>query len=516
MDGFVLLAHSPSEPLLIVTIRCNSAPLSNGCMETRALQACDACKRRKVKCDGQVHCAQCTHLNLKCQYSQAKPDARRRRNINRGAVIDEIKAGSTPPSHSSRIAPEGAISPFPSSLQAPSPPGFDPVNFEALAAQYSTRVFPSLPIISESEFRAAIRTRHLSPAKDALVHALAAITTNMARVGPRHPPENKMQVQILARRSLELRGPVMPEAPITTSSVMIPLLVSTCLFSERHNVDMGFYYLRESLTRLLILQRNLWSRLDTIDTPEREQFVRLYWILFLHERYVALSHRRQTLLPTIPWLPCDDSATDLRGIEGLNRTIDMFRVIDDQFVGHWLDRDGNSMSFAWIEQKQGQLGIDMDGWERQIAHLEESQRTDLIVTKYWLHTSIWQMALSKLLLLSAHDGENNFMSIIFPLQLSRRLRSTVSVIPPDTIEIHGTGIVQKTFDITVTIADILVYVPTAIYDEETTNSHLDDFVYLYQFLIDMSLHYPVEESILTARLTALQARYTGFHFTDNR
>lgn len=54
----------------------------------RVSKACDACKLRKVKCNGQERCQQCSHLGLRCIYSvSAKPRSQGRR----GRVITEYK-----------------------------------------------------------------------------------------------------------------------------------------------------------------------------------------------------------------------------------------------------------------------------------------------------------------------------------------------------------------------------------------------------------------------------------------
>ncbi|KAK9242450.1 hypothetical protein V1506DRAFT_547509 [Lipomyces tetrasporus] len=34
----------------------------------RSAQACDPCRRRKVRCNGQPNCQQCTHVGLVCTY----------------------------------------------------------------------------------------------------------------------------------------------------------------------------------------------------------------------------------------------------------------------------------------------------------------------------------------------------------------------------------------------------------------------------------------------------------------
>lgn len=64
-------------------------------------------------------------------------------------------------------------------------------------------------------------------------------------------------------RALELRGVIMPDSSITIENAMIPLLISICLFAKRANIKMGFYFLREAITRLQVLEdRDISSQAD--------------------------------------------------------------------------------------------------------------------------------------------------------------------------------------------------------------------------------------------------------------
>ena len=54
----------------------------------RVSKACDACKRRKVKCNGQERCQQCSHLGLRCVYSAT---GKLRSQGKRGHIISEFR-----------------------------------------------------------------------------------------------------------------------------------------------------------------------------------------------------------------------------------------------------------------------------------------------------------------------------------------------------------------------------------------------------------------------------------------
>lgn len=52
--------------------------------------ACDACSRRKIKCDGNKPCSACTHSSLQCTYlTRPQPKGRQGRSAN---VISALRA----------------------------------------------------------------------------------------------------------------------------------------------------------------------------------------------------------------------------------------------------------------------------------------------------------------------------------------------------------------------------------------------------------------------------------------
>lgn len=476
---------------------------------TRTLRACGPCKRRKVRCNGEQTCQQCTHLGLRCHYAEADPAARSRKRVSRGAVIKEHRGPSSAAPRS--VAPQLAITVHDSPSRKPSPIEyhlvFDAEYFAPLLNDYSDCVFPFLPIIPGAQFRSLVSKAEFNREDAALVHALTAVTINMTRVRSWHRNNEPDQIKILYTRALELRGMIMPESPITIENTMIPLLVSICLFAKRSNIKMGFYFLREAIARLQLLEDSELLAPGNLSAEKKAQIERLHWLLFVHERFVSVTYNRNVVLPALRTLPTRGPTIEDLTTEGFNYIIALFSVIDVVFIEHWLDRQSASLTIAWIDKKQLEIGRDMDVWESEIRHLTEMQQVDLIVTRYWLHMLLWQMALSKFLLTSG--TEEDFMSIIFPIRLSRRLRSILVSIQPEAIELHGTGIVQKVFEITNTIADIIIHIPTATITGESPKDHLDDFLFLYSFLLRMSEFHPVEEAVLEDKLRTIQSKLPG-------
>ena len=89
----------------------------------RVSKACDACKLRKVKCNGQERCQQCSHLGLRCVYSVS---VRTRSQGKRGRIISEYKnKTSNATTISTSILPVGEQSPVQASPLDGIPYSFD-------------------------------------------------------------------------------------------------------------------------------------------------------------------------------------------------------------------------------------------------------------------------------------------------------------------------------------------------------------------------------------------------------
>ena len=375
--------------------------------------------------------------------------------------------------------------------------------FRSLVPDYTVSIYPIIPIVFESELQALIDKMNSDQEERALVYALGAMTLNITRYGPKHNRATSAQTTALFTQALEMRGPVMPNERITVQSIMIPLFAANCILESRVNLDMAFYYLREAITRLQLLKVENSGDLEAFPVAERARRQRLYWLLFIHERFQTISYYRPSILPPLRTLPEYDPQRPQVTQEYFYQMIALWRIIDADFIENWLDRTRDSaVTFTWIEKKQAELGEGLDLPNLELQKLTETQQADLIVTRHWLRAVVWQMALSKFLLIS--DLSRDSMSIFFPVRLSRRLRELVTRMSREAVEIHGTGILQKIFDITNTLADILINIP-AITTEEMAD-RVDDFLFLFRFLLGMARFNPVEKQILQAKLETLQER----------
>ncbi|KAH0247285.1 hypothetical protein KCU71_g23705, partial [Aureobasidium melanogenum] len=240
------------------------------------------------------------------------------------------------------------------------------------------------------------------------------------------------------------------------------------------NMDMSFYYVRESITMIQMLRIGHPEVMEKLNSSERARRQRLYWEVFIHERYLAISNYRPVVLPPLPDLPEFDPSIPPGVHEGFLQIIRLFRLIDEGFLANWFGT--TTVTREWIDSKHKEIDEEPVGNEAHVGvtPLTDMQQADLIVTKHWMRMLVWQMAMSKCLLSSNSSKES--LSLSFPVRLSTQLRALMTRFSRQAIEIHGSGIQQKLFELTDTIANVIITVPAATVQE--TAGRVDDFTFL--------------------------------------
>ncbi|KIW36032.1 uncharacterized protein PV06_11665 [Exophiala oligosperma] len=236
-------------------------------------RACDGCRLRKVKCHGIPTCTQCTHLNLRCTFTNSV--ARRTPTI-RGTLIAQLRSN-----RSKDIAVKTPLT---------QPATRTVAFFFNLLPQFSEFVYPLNPIISPQEMRQAIQTMDSDKEDEALVYAFAAMTINRTRSSWTLHGEVAILITDLIRCSMRAYRAVDFEAANLQTDTLGPLAVTikrilTCIFlsvclATLGQLDRSFAILREGIT---MLQTVDFQRHISHDPSEVAKWQRLYWEVYIRK-----------------------------------------------------------------------------------------------------------------------------------------------------------------------------------------------------------------------------------------
>lgn len=472
----------------------------------RISRACDACRLRKVKCNGQQRCQQCSHLNLRCVYSTTA--SRQRSQAKRGSVITGYKkstSATTTMTAATGLASLPAIAP---AMDSPSSAGSDHSNglpvfnvefFLSLLPDYLEAVYPPQPIMTVDEIKESIARMDIDSEAKAFVFAYAGTTLNLQYYGSRRTAEVARMIDAAIRISIEARGGAKPKMEATVRKAITCLYLHNCFMTQR-DADTAFFYVREAITTIQLL------RIDSSLSPvERARRQRLYWEAWIHERFLSIVDYRQAILPNLPTLPEEDHSIPYHIYEGFNQIIKLFLVLDFDFLDNWLavDRRSTAVTAAWVERKNKQLEGELDISADDMARLKPMQQADLLVTRQWLRTLVWRLAMSKTLLSSSASKE--YLSLLFPVRLSQELRKIITSVSNDDIEVHGSGITQKLFEITDTVADVIIHVPAPTREDTALRVH--DFLFLLRFFFSWPALDKMRRQMLSSKLETLQSLF---------
>lgn len=483
----------------------------------RVLQACDACKLRKVKCNGQQKCQQCTHLDLQCIYTATK---QARRPPQRGRIIAQYRESThrSTSSPSTTLAParpsmqrstSSMLSSHSSPLSSDSPPqalDYPPEFFLELIPLFNAASFPFHPVVMEQEIRDCIANMYNSPDDCSFVYIFGGLVMNSER-----GQDAVHHVGTLIQRAIEIRPPPSPEnSCISIRRAIASIWIQNCMHTL-FKFDLAFMYLREATALLEVLRVNDPIAMGQLPLRERARRQRVYWEVFIHERYLGIMNYCPVIMTPLYTLPEFDDSLPQGVNEGFCQISKLFTFIDNDFIENWQNlRAGTSVTAAWFETKHRQLDEELaDDNSVDMAMLSDMQQADLIVTRQWLRTLVWQMAMSKCLLSSR--ATKDCMSLLFPIKLSHQLRELIGRISRDAIRVNGYGILQKMFEVTDAIADVVIHVPAASSEESTVR--IDHLVYLYKFLVTFPRFVPTQKRILKEKMETIQNLYPSIRTT---
>lgn len=326
---------------------------------------------------------------------------------------------------------------------------------------FFANLYPTQPILHRQVVGETIGQMDSNPEAYCLVVSLCAymvIQPNLelrsgAFDGLDNPIESNVQLgrALLAEAIRFRKGFDYVESP-TVWSVITSFFLFGCHFClDMHGT--AWFHLREATTLALTLGMHEEATYRTADIIETSRRRRLYWLLFVTERAYAIQQRRPLSLHASINLPTlEEDPSETVELSGFLHLVNLYRPFDDTFVGFWnKNRTGCTPEFLTRLQQELSDALPL------YLQSTESQAVDLRCSQQWLRTMVWQLSISHGLLSSS--AKDSSMTFQFPIDVSRDLLSATNQYSQQSMEIHGIGLVEKLFDISCTLVDVISYVP---------------------------------------------------------
>ncbi|KFZ02014.1 hypothetical protein V500_00499 [Pseudogymnoascus sp. VKM F-4518 (FW-2643)] len=459
-------------------ITMGSRPYKPRRKTVRVRQACDCCHSRKIRCDANDPCRNCEITQLRCTYlSVPKKKGPKGPRVMRWSGVMKRRDGRskerdttpTPNVCTPNVCPN-IITCHLGQCQLPidshlslSNERFQPsplISIETIKScvdGFFAHKYPIMPILDHEQIYATLSHLHDSPEQYGLITALCAVVIlQLENLGPvsdgalfdiANAPSSGVFVQETLRARQYCNYIEIP----TLASVQTSFFLFAALFCIDKD-NSAWFYLREAMT-LLQLQ-NLHEESTYLilqDDKYATNCRRTFWLLFITERAYALQrHRPLTLKRTInlPTVSPGPEATILYGFLDL---VSLFQNFDDIFLSLWnVSLADTVTSPQHLIRLQDILKFAIP----DVCRRTEIQQADLLVSRQWLKTMVWQLCVSKGLLSSATTNES--MSFYYPVIIARDVVVVSRLLPPKAFEAHGVGILEKLFDIGCSLADVLL------------------------------------------------------------
>jgi len=260
-------------------------------MSSSVKRACDACHRRKVKCDGVNPCRNCSSAQLSCTY-HAIPQKKGPKG-SRAKVISELRETQRQSTLSSKVANRinGVQSPPCSPTLAPTPGLLTTDMMKDCIEFFFANMYPTLPILHRGTIEYQSLNAETNVDNYCLLTSLCAFMMIQPGMGipgdasglDSHPGANLISGNLLLDETLRVRKSYDHLETPTINSLVTSFFLFGCYFGlDMHNK--AWFHLREATTlaHILGMQREeTYLEFDVVNAARRR---RLYWLLFVTER----------------------------------------------------------------------------------------------------------------------------------------------------------------------------------------------------------------------------------------
>ncbi|KAJ5090240.1 hypothetical protein N7532_008924 [Penicillium argentinense] len=456
-------------------------------------QACDNCRRRKIKCSRELPCDKCQRLLLSCSYSDVlrrkgpkfrtlyplapvhpfypdndiDPTTYQLSSPASPALADAQYASSHDVSDTlSQLPPPDLVS-SPDSTDStaesarafPHPPRLSPQILLAHVNVYLKYLFPIMPVVRGEELRYdSQQPDRLSSRRYAFLVSLCAATHIQLKLDGATPVPDPVRLQSLGdghslvsgEKLLEEAVRAHRECDVVEDIGIESLLISFFLFASYGNLDKqshAWFYLCQATSMVFTLGLNRESTYAEYSVEESEERRRVFWLLFITERGYALQQSKPVMLRSSihkPQVLCSEDPILAYGFINL---INIFEKLTANLYD-WISAGGGD---GLVERPPTSIiqsslckPISLDG-------VLEIQQVDILITQQWLQSMMWRLSMSHA---TQPGSRDEVLPFHLPVLVGKAVMSVIGTASQGAVDAHGIGMEQKLFDMGSSVADV--------------------------------------------------------------
>ncbi|GAO18567.1 hypothetical protein UVI_02012400 [Ustilaginoidea virens] len=425
-------------------------------------RACDACHRRKVKCDGINPCRNCASAQLSCTYN-AIPQKKGPKG-SRAKVISELRETQRQTSLSAKVQNRinGVACPVTPPSLAPTPGLLTCDLVKDCAQFFFDNLHPQAPVLDRRQVEQQVLYMEQNRDAYCLMTSLCAFIMlqpgmSMPAGDPYNldmiPGANIVSSQLLLEECLRVRKGYEYLDAITLNALATNFFLFAC-FAGQEMHDKAWYYLREAATMIHMAGMDKEEHYMQFDASEASRRRRLYWLILSAERGYALQRRRPISLQAtinLPTLGDDTTDPEAHRLDSFVMLVNMFRPFNAAVTDAWNKTRGH-FTTQYVNGLQKQLNDVAQSYACQ-----DSNFTDLHSAQQWLKNTVWQLT-SGVAANGNNEDSTGFTS--YPMNLSRELLvSMASQFPVQVVDLLGAGLIVKVLELCSSLTEYLAMQP---------------------------------------------------------
>ncbi|OGM43078.1 amylase cluster transcriptional regulator AmyR [Aspergillus bombycis] len=467
-------------------------------------QACDNCRRRKIKCSRELPCDKCQRLLLSCSYSDVlrrkgpkfrtlyplapiHPLASRPRPLTKEWLPPDpaachLASPTSPPftvvdaqyphpdfSESfTRLPPPDLVS-SPDSTNSlfdsstigalPAPRRLSPPILLAHVNVFFKYLFPIMPIVRQDQLQQDChQPERLSPQRYAFIASLCAATHIQLKLDGAAPGPDSATATIDGHPMLS-GAELLAEAVrarkdynVVDEINMENLLTSFFLFAAYGNLDrqdQAWFYLSQTMSMVFTLGLQRESTYSKLSVEEAEEKRRVFWLLFVTERGYALQQAKPVMLRNSihkPQVLCSDDPILAYGFINLINVFEKLspNLYDWVSAGGGSSADGETPPTSSIQCSLAKQ-ISLEG-------VSEIQKVDILITQQWLQAMMWKLSMTH----ATQPGSRDDAVLPFhlPVLVGKAVMGVIAAASQGAVDAHGIGMEQKLYDLGTSVADV--------------------------------------------------------------
>ncbi|KAJ5471553.1 hypothetical protein N7530_008910 [Penicillium desertorum] len=449
-------------------------------------QACDNCRRRKIKCSRGLPCNKCQLLLLSCSYSDVLcRKGPKFRSIHPPALIHPSRAHPDKEDPDvSKIQFSDAFSHLPPLALVSSPrtgstietangyvhphPRLSSQILLAHVNVYLKYLFPIMPVVRGDMLRLDChQPERLSAKLYAFLASLCAATHVQLKLDGAAPMPDPalrtgdghslMSGEELLAEAVRARQECEVLEELDTES----LLTSFFLFASYGNLDRqdhAWFFLCQATSFAFSLGLHRESTYAEYEIEEAEERRRIFWLLFITERGYALQQAKPVILRNSIHKPQVLCSGDPILAYGFINLINIFEKLTPNLYD-WVSAGGGDSTLERPPTSAIQSSLCK---AISLEWVFEIQKVDILITQQWLQAMMWKLSMCHATQDGLRDGK--VLPFYLPVMVGKAVMSVVGAASKDAVDAHGIGMEQKLFDMGISVADVIRSLgPEAVY-----------------------------------------------------